>query len=177
MSQHSKFTDGKVLRAKDKTLLVPDLMVLLRGLENAGGHTLDDLRRMDSVRNKINDTLEAEASGFYTAYTDAANEVELKVVKEGIINAMAVAFLREQALRPVFLNPDYIEAQAPDVYLSIADWTWAQRKWRGRENLAADVDNTARTLRIADVLDDALGYKNMPDKTVAVEGEEAAADG
>jgi hypothetical protein len=60
------------------------------------------------------------------------------------------------------------------VYLSTADWSWAQKKWRSRENLAADEANTRRTLRIADVLDGALGYKNMPDRTVRVEGDSEA---
>lgn len=171
MSQHSKFTDGKILRAKNLHLLVPDLMMLLRGLETAPNHNIDDLRRLDAIRNKVNDALEEGAPAFYAEYTDAVNGVEMEVAEKNIVNGMLVAMLREQALRPIMLNPDYANTQAPDVYLSATDWSWAQKKWRSRESLAGDPDNTARTLRIADVLDGALGYKNMPDRTIAIEGE------
>lgn len=176
MSQHSKFTDGKILRAKNLSLLLPDLVVLLRGLEGLN-HNLDDLRRLESVRNKINDTLEAEASDFYTEYTDAVNGVEMEVAEKNIINGMAVMMLREQALRPIMTKPEYTQASAPDVYLSATDWSWVQRKFKARENLSGDPESTARTLRTADVLDGALGYKNMPDKTVAIEGEASDGEG
>jgi hypothetical protein len=99
VSEHSRYTDGKVLRAKDLRLQLLDLTMLLRGLEGAGGYTLDDLRRMDSVRNKVNDTLEAEASAFYAEYTDAVNGVETRIAEEGIINAMAVMMLTRRTLR------------------------------------------------------------------------------
>lgn len=175
MSQHSKFTDGKVLRAKDQTLLLPDLVLLLRGLEG-GAHSLDDLRSLDSLRRKVNETLASEASEFFTEYTDAVNGVELEVAEKNIVNGMAVMMLREIALRPVMTRAEYAQATAPDVLVSIADWSWANKKWKARDNLAGDPENTARTLRIADVLDSAIGYKNLPDKTIAIEGDDAQRD-
>ena len=164
----SKYSDGKVLRSKETTLFAPDLIVLRNGLEGLN-HNATDLRTLDEIVDKINNALEEGASELYTEYTDALNAVELEVGEKNITNDMAIEFLREQATRPIVQK--HADVSAPDVLISLSDWTWIKRKWNTRENFAGDTVNRKRTLRLTDVIEKPLGYK-LSDGKVRIEGDD-----
>jgi hypothetical protein len=158
------FSDGKVLRSKDVTLFVPDLVVMLNYLR---GGSIEDLRTHDKLEQHIKPALGA----FGEEYDAALAAVDDEVAEKNIVNEIAVGMLREQALRPLFRK--YATTEAADVLVSGSEWSWALKKYKAGQNFDGSDEGKRRTLRIADVLEHPLGYKIDPaNKSIAIEGDD-----
>lgn len=169
MAEHSKYNHGKVLRSKDETLQLPDLMVLSNNLKGQG-YSAEEMFTLDAIVRKIADAM--QGTDFYDEYMEALNVVNLDIAEKGINNQQAVMFLRDQATSPIMRA--HLGEPAPDALLSTNEWSWVEKRWRSRENFAGDDDNRERILRITRVLKGALGYRITADKQIEVEGDEQA---
>lgn len=154
------FDDARLLRSRDTTLTQEEVRLLYGNLET-GSNNIQDLRKLNSIGDKI----EAALGDYYTKI-DAAVLQGKAAVRAGADPQQA-----EKALAMVLNQLDSTQGQEPcaDIMLSLNEWQWAMDKWKANTNFVGLKEIRTKLLRVNDALTNALGVK-FEDGQAVIEG-------
>jgi hypothetical protein len=163
----SKFNDGRVIRSNETTLTLVEIRMLMANLES-GENDVNDLRKLTSIANKIEEVLgeygqrvEANLIDARKKLRESSNNPEFA----NIVNAAVSAAIEN-------LDETLGAELAPDIILSMTEWQWALDRWRRNSKFVGIKQIREKLLRIDDALANAKGIR-LIGKSVWVKGEPA----
>lgn len=162
MSQSKQFSDGKVLRSDNVTLIMREVRELYMMIKS-GNNDIDDVEKISSIGAKVR-----RALGEYYEHAD-----QLSVQTRSKLRGGAHPQMVEMEFNLAIETLDETEGTdyVADIPLTIAEWQWIKDRMKDRRDYSGDDRAVERVLRIRDAVNEAKPFQKYIGDQIWVKGE------